>query len=570
MASPLLRGRVCLPHAVRVGVRTLEPDDPNRLREDAVWIQVAREGNYKGHNSGEFTLDKTALEQMVRNVRNHPAYVAGDDGFGIADVIPFDFHHESEKSGGAIAIQGAPAAAWAQDLEIRTGASGALELWALVRYLEPALSYVREGRYKWTSIAAWPDAVEPVTGASIGWYISSIAFTNDPFIQGMAPIAASRAESGTPLMLSDDFDVDETMREIRWIFGLPETAGTAEAIAELAKLEAMVASSDTPPGVDLGELIARVRGLLRLPLLTPATDVLAQLRELIGRLAAATVPASQVQPVETSTLMNYEAIVTALLELARKRGWRVTASDLEEKLELELNSAELAQNVIASLGQMMGIKGSDAQGVLDEISKRSAELEKVKGMLPQLQELLGEQVKAEDDMAEEEVEAAMVAHRMPATAKPALLTHRTGGISLAVDIDPRDPMDGLVQLSEAVAKRRAQREKFQASYPQVPPQQQHLQQSLVTTPGQSPGAVRQLSGGRAPQAAAVVMPPAPLLPEAQSASGGAPWASFPGATEQLKAEAYLAAQQPAFAKLSRQERWQQSCNLVRAHRENLH
>lgn len=563
------RGTSFRPSAVMLEKTALEGEDPNRVRDDAVWIQVAIEGEYKGYRSGPFKLTKADFEQMVGNFRSHPGYVAGEDGLGVADVIPFDFHHESEKSGGPIAVVGAPAQAWALDLEVRDGTSAA-ELWALTRYLEPALTYVREGKYKWTSIVAWPDCVHPVTGQVIGWYISSIAFTNDPFIQGMAPIAAEREAMRRPLSLGDDskeLDTDAIMQDLRWMLGLTSTAGIVEVAAELAKLETMMAG-EPPAGVDLPAIVSQLRWLLRLPLLTPAGEVLTQMRELLARLAAATVPETDsvtppTPPIpEVFPMANtHEDTVKDLVALARSKGWRITESELVEKISLEIDSAELAQNVIAALGKMLNIDGADPQNVLDEITKRSAELEKVKGMLPQLQELLAEQVQAEETMVEEDVVEAMAAHRMPDTAKAALLTHRTGGIQLAIDVDARDPMPGIVKLSKAVADRRAQRTKFHTSYPQVSAEQQRLLNPLVTTPSPGAAAPHQLSGAHGQGGQPPAMPPAPL--GARQGAEPAPWDVYPGTTPTLRAMAYLVDKHPNGKAMARDDVWKQACALVR-------
>lgn len=161
---------------------------------DAVWNQIAIEGEYKGHPSGDFTLDAQAFTEIIENFRSHPSYEPNPAlrAGGCGEVVAWDFHHASEEPASAVGIAGSPAQAWALDLEARKGADGLIELWALVRWLEPAASYVKEGKYRWSSIAVWPDAVDPKTGEKVGWYMSSIALTNDPFIQGMAPLAATR------------------------------------------------------------------------------------------------------------------------------------------------------------------------------------------------------------------------------------------------------------------------------------------------------------------------------------------------------------------------------------------
>ncbi len=176
--SPRLSGQFLAAHQ-RLLV-AMADDDPNRLRDDAVWVQVAQEGAYKGHSSGEFQLEEAAFEQIIVNFRSHPSYQRGDDGYGVADVVAWDYHHESEKTGGSLAVVGALAQGWVLDLELRKGEEGIGQLWALSRFLEPALTYVREGRYHWSSVALWPNAQHPVTGEDIGWNLSSVALTNDP------------------------------------------------------------------------------------------------------------------------------------------------------------------------------------------------------------------------------------------------------------------------------------------------------------------------------------------------------------------------------------------------------
>lgn len=162
------------------------------------WIQVAYAGAWKGHMGGPFEFTRETFESFVRNFRAHPSYKAGADGVGSAPVLAFDFGHASEMpaSSGDIPTIGTPAQAWTLDLDIREGADGKVELWALTQYLEPARTYVREGKYKWTSVSAWFDATDPVSGEDIGPCLTSIAFTNNPFLQGMVPIAATRTTVG--------------------------------------------------------------------------------------------------------------------------------------------------------------------------------------------------------------------------------------------------------------------------------------------------------------------------------------------------------------------------------------
>jgi len=163
------------------------------------WVQVAQAGEYHGYlRDGEkesFEITAANFETMIANLHAHPSYVAGENGQpGTADVIPWDFSHASEQpaTSGSIPYVGAPAAAWTSDLEIRTGENGVAQLWAYTRWLDPAAEYVKEGRYRWASLSVAWNPLNPVTGEEMGDTITSIALTNQPFIEGMEALAASR------------------------------------------------------------------------------------------------------------------------------------------------------------------------------------------------------------------------------------------------------------------------------------------------------------------------------------------------------------------------------------------
>jgi Mu-like prophage I protein len=567
LQTPTLRGEPRRGMAVRL-VATFEEDDPNRQRDDALWIQVAKEGTFKGHSSGEFTFDAEVFATLIRNFRNHPSYVAADDGFGAADVIPYDFHHESEKEGGQLAIVGAPARAWALDLEVRSGED--LELWALTRYLEPARTYVREGSYKWTSVAVWPDAVDPVTGEEVGWYLSSIAFTNDPFIQGMAPIVAKRAPARRVLLEEGELDVDDIVREFRWIFGLTETAGIAEVQVELAKLEALAAeSTDTPAGVDVGALVGRVRDLLRLPLLTPAGDVFSAAQELLRRLddATRTEPTESTPAPMAAGRTEGTSTMSKLITLAKRLKVNATITNEDEavdailahirKLEESVKLAGGAREKLEAIGKLFGVE--DPAGVLDAVSGQAAELEQLKAAIPEMAELLAGQADDEDKAAEEDVDEAIAAHRLPPTAKPALMAMRTGG----VELDKKAKLD---ELRTKLDQRRAQRAKFQAAYPVAPAQQAHLGRPIATQPGQpqaygppaGPPPVA-LSGAPAGYPAAPPMVPAP---PGHQQGPSVNLEGYPGRNPVERAMAFCR-EQPGGDKLSHDQLWQNGCELNR-------
>ncbi len=189
--------------SAKLAKKSAESDRP-------VWVQVAVEGTFKGYAGGEleFTFDRETFDQAVSNFRADPHYEAGPDGSGTEPVIAWDFNHASERDAtqGSLPQSGAPAQGWVLDLEAREGDEGA-ELWALTQWLEPARTYIKEGRYNWASISIVFDAVDPITGERIGPLLTSIAATNTPFVPGLQKLAASRgAQQGNSMPPKIDLD----------------------------------------------------------------------------------------------------------------------------------------------------------------------------------------------------------------------------------------------------------------------------------------------------------------------------------------------------------------------------
>lgn len=142
------------------------------------WIQVAKLGAFNGHAQGQFEITRQTFQDIVRNFRATTNR-----------RIPIDFEHASEADGsaGSIPHTGAPAQAWIIELDDR-GEGG---LWAKVEWLEPAKTYVETGKYKFFSPAIRFRSRDRVTGRAAGARMTSGALTNNPFLDGMRPIAAS-------------------------------------------------------------------------------------------------------------------------------------------------------------------------------------------------------------------------------------------------------------------------------------------------------------------------------------------------------------------------------------------
>ncbi len=165
------------------------------------WIQVAKLGRFEGHPMGPFEFTSEIFDTMISNFFRKSN-----------KSVPVDFEHATEMPAyaGNIPSQGAPATGWIVDLKNR----GEAGLWGLVEWLEPGLSYVRAGRYKFFSPAVVFDYTDGVSGENLGPVLTSGALTNRPFLDGMAALAASRNSAelirqsdkkDTTTMTLDDF-----------------------------------------------------------------------------------------------------------------------------------------------------------------------------------------------------------------------------------------------------------------------------------------------------------------------------------------------------------------------------
>ncbi len=203
-----------------VELRVREPA-PSRVEGLGEWVQVAKEGDYTGYQGGRqpFSFTRQVFDQLVRNFRLHPSYRLGPDERGEVGIVPWDFNHASERdpTAGDLPVLGAPAVGWTSDLDVRTGADGKAELWAYTTFLEPARSYIKAGQYKWASVAVAFEAIDPLTGENIGAVLTSIALTNQPFIEGMQElIAAGRGGAkGSEDMSTEHETPTETIARLR-------------------------------------------------------------------------------------------------------------------------------------------------------------------------------------------------------------------------------------------------------------------------------------------------------------------------------------------------------------------
>jgi hypothetical protein len=429
--------------------------------DKARWIQVAEEGVYLGHKAGPFEFNDDVFQQLVTNFRRQPEYQRGADGWGCERVIPFDWDHASERKTGTIENQAAQG--WAWDLDVRTGPDSKRELWALAEMLEPAKTLVREGKVRWTSVAVWPDAIDQASAENIGFYMSSIALTNDPFIRGMVPIAASRGGGAEPILADTQYidpwckpaSAGECIDALRRLFGLPLQAGLGQVLGELAKLRATIAGQQqAAPGVDVGALVRALRQLFNLPTMATPEQVFAETDKLLGALAAeeelpkneTTPPILNARENETMDEKQLVAILAGRLNVG------ATAAAVNERLtkeldagrdaSLQLGRARDAAVLFAKGGDpMMGLKAilgalgiENPDGAIEKIGQTLSMSKQLLDAMPELASLYEGKVEAEDAQAEQDVTMALQASRVPenmlSEVGQGFMMSRTGGVDL--------------------------------------------------------------------------------------------------------------------------------------------
>jgi len=251
-----------------------------------VWNQLTKLGSFRGHPSGPFEITRMTNAEITRNFRATQN-----------QKIPIDFEHASEQdpTAGTIPTEGAPAQAWIHDLDDR----GPAGLWGLVEFLEPARTYVKTGKYKYFSPAIRFGAKDRVTGQPIGARMTSGAFTNNPFLDGLMPLAASDRGTG----MSVNSNTEEAMTASDYAHSMAEMApklraclfdqgshlaGMAtmtECYDAVCRLEALVDEfRDANPdadimsarhaGIDLGGALMRLRDAMQMGLGITVSDML--------------------------------------------------------------------------------------------------------------------------------------------------------------------------------------------------------------------------------------------------------------------------------------------------------
>lgn len=257
--------------------------DLAKLRDELViprWNQVAQVGEFLGHPAGPFELTPAIFEQAVRNY---------NDVDRKRVCIDFEHASEADETSGSIPVTGAPAQGRILDLQNR-GAEG---LWGLCKFFEPALTYVREGKYPFFSPAIRFGAKHPKTGQPIGARLTSVGLVTRPFLREMQPLAARdpAAPPGT-ITMSLPTTHHEMMKALKASMRLPDVATAADMRDHIGKLrEHAKAILDKPAvhatghysagGVHCGDYLPQLAEAINAPAHMPVAEILDAVEEMI-------------------------------------------------------------------------------------------------------------------------------------------------------------------------------------------------------------------------------------------------------------------------------------------------
>lgn len=142
------------------------------------WVEMAFEGEWRGHPSGDFEFTADDLKDIKRNFDR------------LQNEIPVYYEHP-EGDEDRIFPTRQPAAGWIHEMRLAKRPDGLMAIEGLVE-MSPQLALdVAAKAYRYSSVVVRFGAIDRVTGDEIGTYLRNLGFVNEPFLDGQRPITLS-------------------------------------------------------------------------------------------------------------------------------------------------------------------------------------------------------------------------------------------------------------------------------------------------------------------------------------------------------------------------------------------
>lgn len=163
------------------------------------WNQIAYEGEWRGHPSGEFKFTRADFEAIIANFRRR------EQG------IPATFGHPRDSVQAALAGQ----AGRVVDLRIGEDPKGrGASLEALIRFTPRAAEMVRAGELEHCSVVVGFESVDEVTGEEIGPELYELGLVVQPFLADMRPLQLSASSRGKVSLSMDPQAIRAKLAEV--------------------------------------------------------------------------------------------------------------------------------------------------------------------------------------------------------------------------------------------------------------------------------------------------------------------------------------------------------------------
>jgi hypothetical protein len=457
------------------------------------WIHVASAGTFQGH-SNPFTLDEAVFDSFIKNFHANPQYKLGAAGHGEAKVLPFDYEHASEMmpTEGSIPQFGAVAPAWALELEKRTSPEGELQLWALAKLGSVIQEQIANENYQFVSIA-FTDGIDPVSGAEVGPMLTSIAFTNHPFLKMLTPIAARDRRRNRALLSNWYGDAASSPQQgfeyTRDCLNLPAATSVDEVLGQITRIVGWANTpGTTPPGVDLDQILSDLRKIWGVPITATADEVSAQASQAADALVTPQ-GAPGASASEGTNNMAATAANTVTIDIAKLAAIFTRPGKHSRVLSTRMLAGEA--DVVAAVDEAVG-KSADLGTLLealgfpnlqDAISAapdiRAARTQ-LADALAQLDEMMAGQATQDAAVASSDVAAAVAARNYPKNDEgivTALTFARTAKIDARLASLPKD-----ANWKQKALARQDGRRDFLASYGVASNHLEHLLTTIAAGP----------------------------------------------------------------------------------------
>lgn len=193
-------------------------------------VELARSGTHYGRDSDrKVSLTSEDIASMSRGY----ALIKSEGWFSTG--APVGYNHASMF--GALDAESTKAAGRIIEVHTRANEDGSLSLMGSIRWTEEAKRRIRAGEFDGFSIEAVPSALarSKKTGDSLGeWALIGGTLTNEPFVAGMQPVAASEKRT-----------IDMNTSKISQALSLGEGVSDAQIIAEIESLRERATKADT-------------------------------------------------------------------------------------------------------------------------------------------------------------------------------------------------------------------------------------------------------------------------------------------------------------------------------------